>query len=332
MNRIRISLTLSICSLWLACMGQEPKLDYIQLGGLEVAITEDFKAKSHIVDGIQQTSIRKKDSNPISMLIIGVMDYGMEISDELLSIEIVGIRNVFQKSGFSMGPFQKFTNKILRGYKSEGTCEMMGRPVKVVSKICGFSTFLVQFLEYYGTDYSSDYERIEESIQISSKPKITGMQSISNNGFAFDYNADKILATTNSTESVTAFTFTSKDANSGDCFMEFNFTTKDMDFLYGSASSWFSQMVDILSKNYAQVDLAPMEHTTVLGQPGYMRTGLGSLNLFSKPVQITLKVCRFNGKFVWTMTQQTLNEEGKPSVDVEEQFQLIEKSINIIPN
>lgn len=332
MSRIRISLTLAICSFWLACMGQEPKLEYVQLGGLEVAITEDFKANSHIIDGIQQTSIRKKDSNPTSMLIVSVMDYGMEMNDKLLSIEIAGIRDIYQNNGFSMGPLQKFTSKTLHGYKSEGTGEMMGIPVRVVSKFCGFSNFLVHFLEYYGTDYSSDYERIEESLQISTTPPKTGIQSISNNGFAFDYNADKMLAVTNSTETETTFTFTSTGANSGDCFIEFNFTTKDVDSFYGFASNWLSKMADFLSQSYAQVDLTPMEHATVLGQPGYMRTGVGKLNLFSRPVQITIKVCRLNGKFVWSITQQTLDENGKPSADVEEQFHLIEKSMNIIPN
>ena len=331
MKSLKIALLLVFCCLWILSRGQNPKTNYIQLDGLEVAVTGDFRTNSHLIDGILQTSFRKEGSSLTSMLVIGVLDVGTEMDDELLSGELVGLRESFQSIGFTMEPYKRFTSKTHCGYKSEGTGVLMDIPVRVVSKVCGVSHFFVNFLEYYGADYSEDYERIEESMRISTKAKLTGIQTISNNGYSFNYNADNMIAITNNTETETMFTFTSTDANSSDSFLEFNFTTKDIGNFYAYANTWFSQMVDLFSKTYAKINFTPMERVTFFGQPGYLRKGIGILNLSAKQVKITLKVCRYKGKFVWSVAQQSLDDDEMPLADIDEQFKKIENSMIVIP-
>ena len=74
-----------------------------------------------------------------------------------------------------------------------------------------------------------------------------------------------------------------------------------------------------------------MEKVTFLGQPGYMKKGVATINNTNNKVLFTIRVCRYNGKFTWSAKQQTLENNGNPSEEIEQLFNDIETSLIYTP-
>ena len=198
---------------------------------------------------------------------------------------------------------------------------------KVVFKCTLFSHYMVVFVEYYGEDYSSDYHAIEESLRLAQEQNLNGMQTISDGGFSFVYDADKLLASTKSKDNIQTFTFSCKYPRHGDCFIEISFCTKSTENLYGDAIFWFDTLKDIYSSTYANLEMKPMEKTTFLGKSGYMRMGTGQMKIADYNIKLTMKVCNYHGYFTTEIGQQSLNEKGQASKEVEELFKAVEASL-----
>jgi len=73
---------------------------------------------------------------------------------------------------------------------------MHGIPLKIIIKGVLFSHYMVMFQEWYGDDNEADYLAIENSLRIADKNELSGMQIISNKGYSFAYDADKLMAST----------------------------------------------------------------------------------------------------------------------------------------
>ena len=70
-----------------------------------------------------------------------------------------------------------------------------------------------------------------------------------------------------------------------------------------------------------------MEKTTFLGKSGYMRMGTGQMKIADYNIKLTMKVCNYHGYFTTEIGQQSLNEKGQASKEVEELFKAVEASL-----
>ena len=262
----------------------------------------------------------------ISLIDMNNANFGETLTDDdLLAIKDIMIQQ-FTLPGFKLGPASEFVFKNHRGFKSEGSGAVGEFTFKIVLKFFLFSHYIVEFQELYNDD-NSIFLPIEESLRIGTEQNLSGMQTISYNGYSFVYNADKMLASIQKQEDVITFFFHFKDSNDGDTFLKINFFTKSADNLYGDALEWSNRMIDLYSKGYATFDMKPMERATFLGKSGYQRSGIGTLTVIGKKAKIVQKVCGYNGRFTTATIQQTLNNNGQVPKEVDELFKAVEESL-----
>ena len=330
---MRTTFLFILCSLFFTAnnaMGQET----YQLDELEVTLPKGYSGHSRMMDGALNTGFSKKGNSRFSQLIVTVSDLnnndlGEDFTEDILVMLKDDVAQpFFAKMGLESGNATEYTLKKHRGFKAEGTGTFYGQQLKIVLKCILFSHYMVMFQEWYGDDNSADYQAIENSLRISSNNgKLSGMQTISYEGYSFDYDADKLMASTKIQDNCITFYFSCKDANYGDSFLEYNFTSNKTDNLYGDANNWLDNMANVLPKLYASIDLKPMEKATFLGKSGYMRTGYGSINLTGQKVKFTFKVCNYNGYFTTGSIQQSLNANGQVPKEIDELFKAVEASL-----
>ena len=316
--------------LWVLCSSssvEQSQDEYHQLNGLEVIVPQGFSVNSHMIDGVLQTSFRKEGGSLSSLLIVSVCDAGEEFSNEELSDALSGLKMSFESMGYEIGVFTKYSTPNYNGYKAEATGTYMGIPITLILKICTISHYYVQFLEYYGEDYSADYAKIEESLRVSKELRTTGSQTISDGRYSFTYDADKMIAVKSRKDGTTTFTFTSTKSDDTDSFMEINFTEKSVNDIFAFATDWFPMFKELMSGYYKEMNLGSMEHISFLGHPGYVWSGYATISVSNTPVLLTFKVCRHKGKFVWAVIQQSLDGNMSPSQDTQKLFNDVELSM-----
>ncbi len=333
---MRTALSFLFCCLFLTAnnaLGQET----YQLDGLEVTLPKGFSGHSRMMEGNLNAGFAKEGTTPFSQLILTITDLkntGMDgvITDEMLLLAKDNILSPFKQMGFTCGPTSEYKFQKHRGFKVDATGTMADIPIKITMKCFLFAQYMVIFQEWYGEDCSAEYQTIENSLRISSgNEKLSGMQTISKEGYCFTYDADKLMASSKKEDGVINFYFSCKDASYGDTFIQFDFYSKSGENLYGDAFTHFDTLVDLITKTYAKIDLKPMEKTTFLGKSGYMRTGLGQIITSGQKVKFTYKACNYNGKFTLGTVQQALNANGQVPKEVDELFKAVEASLKYSP-
>lgn len=302
-----------------------------RLNGLEIDVPRNYQVNSHMIDGMLQTSFRKEGGDLTSMLIVSVANVGYTMDLDDLKKELTGIQESFQMSGFNVAPLSSYQIKSLHGFRTDGNGFLMNHPVKVAFKFLTLGAYYVQFLEYYGEDLSREYESIEQSIRISTSASYSEIETVCEGAFCFTYDATKLFVTSNNINNNITFTFTSTESNSGDSFLEFNFLPTNADNFYAYCIDWFKKMEKVFSSYFSECDFNSMEKVTFLGQPGYMKKGVATINNTNNKVLFTIRVCRYNGKFTWSAKQQTLENNGNPSEEIEQLFNDIETSLIYTP-
>lgn len=302
-------------------------VEYCQMNGLEAIVPFGYYTNSQFSNGTFNTSFRKEASDPASMLIMTVVDTESEITENDLSSVLELFRYEFVNAGIEMGAFSQYTFRNKKAYKAEGSTSLLNTKVRLVIKLFSVESYLVQVLEYYGKDYSDDYVFIEESLRVSDKAKLRGMQTISNEKYTFQYDADKINAVTSKTDAETSFTFSYKDSGEDASFFELTMSSNNSELTYSFADRWFNLMQSRVLNNYGIVKLQPMEESVFLGQPGYVRTGYAIMPLTKNRVMMTIKLCRVDGRIVWSATQQALDSQAT----TKKLFDSVEASFKLKP-
>ena len=306
------------------------ELKSLQLDGLEIDIPQNYKVNSHMIDGVLQTSLRKSGGGMTTVMVVSIADLEYHLSIEELRESLFELSEGFRQPGFTMEPFMACSMKSLNGFRTEGTATMLGEDCKIVVKVFAIGNYYVQFIEYYGEDFSSEYQSIEESLRISAQEKPAGMQTIKSGGYSFAYDADRIRAIANNQGDETTFTFTSTIGNEGDNFLEYNFLPVQIDNFYAYSIEWFKKMEAKFKSYFATYESEPMERVTFLGQPGYMKTASATIANSGMKVKFTVRVCRYNNQFTWSAMQLTLDNNMLTSVEIEEMFESIESTLKFL--
>ena len=333
---MRTTLLFILCSLFLTAnkaMGQET----YKLDELEVTLPKGYSGYSRMSEGNLNTAITKEGHSPTSQLIIAISDINKMrldggISDNDLDLMKYGVIQPYKKMGIEFEPSSEYFFKNRKGFKMKGTGTLYDIPCKLIIKCFLFSHYLVLFQEMYGEDNEADYLAIENSLRISSgNEKQTGMQTISNDGYSFTYDADKLMASTKKQNGSTTFYFSCKDAKYGETFLQIEFSSKSVENLYGDAKTILDAIGDLFAKSYAILDMQPMERGTFLGKSGYYSTGTGNLKITGQKVRLTYKICNYNGKFTTGAIHQILDSNGQVPKEINELFSAVEASLKYSP-
>lgn len=323
---------------------QAQELKTIQLNGLEIDVPADYDGYSHMINGALQTSLRKGGGSLTSMLIVSVAKVGIHFDIEDMWEAEPTLKTVIEQMGYIREkPFAEFKTDVLYGLKTEAKGTMQNQPFDVVIKFVSFGDYYIQFMEYYGEDFSDEYYAIEESLRLSDKKATTGTQTIAEGGYSFIYNANRVMAMSNSINGVPKFTFTYTASTTGDNFLEYNFPTIDMGNFEARdtkerqqkfkdySAEWFDKIENALREYFTRKEFGDMEPVEFLGQPGYMKKGIAIQKHTGEEVLFTIQVCLHSGKFVWSFRQQSLDITKQPLEEIEALFQAIESSFRYTP-
>lgn len=293
------------------------------IGGLKFLLPKGFVTNSHVGQEYK-TSFRKEGATPNSSLIVSFLD----LNDSFNPEEIEELRQDFEtfcdyslygllSQGWNLKEKSSFVFKGQDGMIYHLKAEMYGYPTEIVAKMVLYKRYFVVFLELYGANLETEYERIENSISEDDGAATTGMQTINEGPFSFQYDSDKVFANSKSRSNDSfEFTFSLLDSTPTDCFFEITISDTKVDDLQKKTEQIASVYLDQYIKN---ADQKPTKEDMLLGKKGYSTEIIGVVNGF--PVKLIVRTCLLDGKLVWSNAQLPVDDDGAI-------FNTIEKTFN----
>lgn len=279
------------------------------IGGLKFLLPKGFVTNSHVGQGYK-TSFRKEEATPNSLLTISFLD----LNDSFNSEEIEELQQDFEtfcnytlygllSQGWILDEKSSFVFKGQDGMKYHLNAEMYGYPTEIVAKMVLYKSYFVIFLELYGAKLETEYEKIENSISEDDEAATTGMQTISEGSFSFQYDSDKVFANSKScSDGSVEFTFSLLDSSPTDCFFEITIGDTKVDDLQKKTEQIASVLLSQYIKNAHQKST---KEGVLLGKKGCSIEIIGDVNGF--PMKLIVRSCLLDGKLVWSVIQQTLD-------------------------
>lgn len=302
------------------------------IGGLKFLLPKGYVTNSHIGQGYK-TSFRKEGATPNSLLVISSLD----LNDSFNPEEIEELRQDFEtfcnytlygllSQGWKLEEKSSFVFKGQDGMIYHLNAEMYGYPTEIVAKMVLYKRYFVVFLELYGAKMETEYERIENSISEDDCVAITGMQTIDEGPFSFQYDSGKVFANSKTRSNGSfEFTFSLLDSSSTDCFFEITISDTKVDDLQKKTEQIASVFLNQYIKNAHQ---KPTKEDVLLGKKGYSIETIGSVNGF--PVKLIVRTCLLDGKLVWSKAQLPVDDNGAIFNTIEKTFKNRKSGVGVL--
>ena len=291
----------------------------VQVGGLGFNVSNDYEMELEEDDGFYIATLTGGDDDDPYAIILMVGRFDEQLPQDKVKEIAEMVRVNYADDGIILNPFSAYSTKAFNGLRTEGKMVGEDATTDVAVTAFGYGNCYVQSLEYYGKDYSSILTSVHSS----------NLQGIVNNGYCFVYDADRITAETQEGNGITHFNFT--PAHEEDDFsLTYSFTNIHVDDLETFATEWFENMDATVRTNFSEYYVNPMEKTTCLGQPGYMKAGVVKLLGGDVVAKYVLGVCCYKGNFVFSIMLLPLDENLQPDDEVVKMFMDIDASMAYI--